>query len=66
MRTNIKIDDNLMNEAFRVSNLQTKTEIVHQAIKEFIQKRKKKDLSELAGKITFFEDYDYKTMRQEK
>ena len=63
MRTNIEIDDKLMEEAFRLANVKTKKELVHLALKEFIKAKKKKDLLELSGKIQFHEGYDYKSMR---
>ena len=36
MRTNIVIDDELLNEAFSVSNAKTKKDLIHEALKEFI------------------------------
>jgi Arc/MetJ family transcription regulator len=63
MRTNIEIDDELMEEAFRIANVKTKKELVHLALQEFIKAKKKKDLLELSGKIKFHEGYDYKSMR---
>jgi Arc/MetJ family transcription regulator len=63
MRTNIEIDDELMEEAFRLTNVRTKKELVHLALMEFVKAKKKKDLLELSGKIQFHEGYDYKTLR---
>ena len=63
MRTNIDIDDKLMEEAFRIANVRTKKELVHLALQEFIKAKKKKDLLELSGKIQFHEGYDYKSLR---
>ncbi|MDJ0594513.1 MAG: type II toxin-antitoxin system VapB family antitoxin [Pleurocapsa sp. MO_226.B13] len=63
MRTNIDIDDKLMEEAFRLANVRTKKELVHLALQEFIKAKKKKDLLELSGKIQFHEGYDYKSLR---
>ena len=60
MRTNIFLDDELLKEAFRLSNARTKKELIHLALEEFVQNRKRKDLRELKGKISFFEGYDYK------
>ena len=53
MRTNIVIDDELSNEAFAVSNVKTKKDLIHEALKEFIHLKKRKDLTELAGAIKF-------------
>ena len=63
MRTNIEIDDKLMEEAFSLTNVRTKKELVHLALQELIKAKKKKDLFELSGKIKFHEGYDYKSMR---
>ncbi len=63
MRTNVVIDDKLIQEAFRLTKLKTKKEIIHKALEEFIQNRKRLDLREVRGKIRFAEGYDYKKMR---
>lgn len=63
MRTNIEIDDDLMEEAFKLTNARTKKELVHLALIEFIKAKKKKDLLELSGKIQFHDNYDYKALR---
>jgi Arc/MetJ family transcription regulator len=63
MRTNIEIDDELMEEAFRLTNVRTKKELVHLALLEFVKAKKKKDLLELSGKIQFHESYDHKVLR---
>jgi len=64
MRTNIVIDDELLNEAFSVSNAKTKKDLIHEALKEFIQLKKRKDLVELAGAVSFHKNYDHKKMRK--
>lgn len=66
MRTNIVLDDELIEEAVKVSNAKTKREAVHLALKEFVENRKKRDLMDLRGKIQFSSDYDYKKMREGK
>lgn len=63
MRTNIVIDDELMNEAISLTGIHTKRELVNLALKELVQNRKKKDLFKLAGKIEFREDFDHKATR---
>lgn len=64
MRTNIDIDDNLIEQAFSVSRIRTKKELIHEALKEFIRLRRRKDLTELAGFIEFSKDYDHKKARE--
>jgi Arc/MetJ family transcription regulator len=66
MRTNIDIDDALLKQAFRFSQAKTKKELIHQALKEFVENRRRLNLSELEGKIEFVDEYDYKSMREGK
>ena len=63
MRTNIVIDDELMNEAISLTGIRTKRELVDLAIKELVQNRKKKDLFKLAGQMEFSDDFDHKEVR---
>jgi len=65
MRTNIVLNDDLIEEAFKYSsNITTKKELVETALLEYVNNRKRKNLKELKGKISFRDDYDYKSMRQ--
>lgn len=64
MRTNIVLDDELVEEAFAVTGAHTKKELVHLALEELVRSRKKKDLTELAGRIRLRDDYDYKALRE--
>ena len=41
MRTNIDLDDSLLEEAFRLTNVRTKKELVNMALKELIRNQKK-------------------------
>ena len=63
MRTNIDIDDALIDEVMKVANVKTKKEAVHLALQEFLKAKKKKDLFDLAGKIAFEDSYDHKALR---
>ena len=63
MRTNIVIDDALIEEAFAVSNLKTKRELVDQALREFVVRHKRKNLMDLYGSDGMDPDYDYKRAR---
>lgn len=64
MRTNIDIDDELLGQAFSVSRMRTKKDLIHEALRELIRLKKRKDLAELAGLIEFREGYDHKKMRE--
>jgi Arc/MetJ family transcription regulator len=64
MRTNIVIDDDLLEEAFSVSGARTKKDLIHEALRAFIRLNKRKDLMELAGTINFYKGYDHKKLRK--
>lgn len=64
MRTNIDIDEQLLDEAFSVCRARTKKDLIHEALREFIRLKKRKDLTELAGSIQFHKGYDYKKLRK--
>ncbi|MCD8138478.1 MAG: type II toxin-antitoxin system VapB family antitoxin [Planctomycetaceae bacterium] len=64
MRTNIVIDDDMMQTAMEVSGIRTKKGVVEQAIREFVARRTRKDIRDLRGKIRFADGYDYKAGRK--
>lgn len=66
MRTNVVIDDALLNEAFKYSGLHTKKDLINEALIEFVEHRKRMDLRKLRGKVQFQEEYDYKGLRRGK
>ena len=63
MRTNIVLDDALVQEAQKLSNIKTKRELIEKALREFVANRKKLDLRALKGAKLLSEDYDYKQSR---
>ena len=64
MATNLKINDQLLNEARKLGGFPSKRETVDTALAEFIQHRKQLELLKLEGKIDFLEDYDHKALRK--
>jgi len=64
MRTNIDIDERLIQEAMEVASLTTKKETVSLALEEFVARHRRKDLRELFGQVKFAPDYDYKAARE--
>ncbi|WP_045216026.1 type II toxin-antitoxin system VapB family antitoxin [Desulfonatronovibrio magnus] len=64
MEAKIAIDDNLLQDALSVSGLQTKEELINEALREYIKVKKRKDLTELAGRIEFYQDFNHKKMRE--
>jgi len=51
MRINIVIDDKLMEEALRSSDLLTKKEVIEEALKLLVQVKKQSRLKSLRGKL---------------
>jgi Arc/MetJ family transcription regulator len=66
MRTNIFLDDALVEEAMILGNIKTKKELVSKALQEFITTRKRLNLLDLDGKIDFSRSYDPKSLREGK
>lgn len=67
MRTNIEIDDTLMQEAMRSGGFKTKRETVEAALKMLSARRTSyRKILDLSGKVEFDPDYDYKAMRKGK
>ncbi|HIP59237.1 MAG TPA: type II toxin-antitoxin system VapB family antitoxin [Campylobacterales bacterium] len=66
MRTNIVIDDTLLEEAFKYTDLKTKKDLIHLALKELVDNHKKMSLLDIKGDISFEIDYDYKKLRDSK
>lgn len=64
MRTNIVLDEKLVQEASTLTGVRTKRELVDLALRELIRSRRKKNLFDLAGKIQFVDDYDHKSLRE--
>lgn len=51
MRTSIEIDDELMADAFRISGLKTKREVVHWALRHMVRMAMQKEIRSLRGKV---------------
>ncbi|MDP8948310.1 MAG: type II toxin-antitoxin system VapB family antitoxin [Actinomycetota bacterium] len=64
MRTNIVLDKELVEEAFRYAGVRTKRELVDLALREFVENHRRKDVRELRGKDLIRPDYDYKALRE--
>ena len=64
MATNLSIDANLLDEALIISGLPTKKDTVNQALMEFVQRRKQREVTTLFGSLPQDADYDYKKGRK--
>lgn len=64
MRTNIIIDDDLMNEAMMLTKIKTKKSVVETSLKLLVQIKKQEQLKNLRGKLKWSGDLD--AMRSDK
>jgi Arc/MetJ family transcription regulator len=58
MRTNIVIDDRLMQEAFRATGLKTKREAVEEGLRTLVRLQKQADIRRFRGKLQWKGDLD--------
>ena len=64
MRTNIVLDDDLVQQGLALTGMRTKRDLVHLALSELVRRRRRKDLLDLAGKVKLRPDFGHKTMRR--
>ena len=64
MRTNIVIDDKLMNEAMALTQLKTKKAVVETGLKLLIQIKKQERIKGMRGKLKWDGDLDAMRMDQ--
>ncbi|MEN9430321.1 MAG: hypothetical protein RJA86_1180 [Pseudomonadota bacterium] len=63
MRTNIVIDDNLMNDALKVTGLKTKKEVVELGLKILVKLNQQEAIKAFRGKLTW--DGDLEALRNQ-
>ena len=64
MRTNIVIDDKLMNDTLKVTGLRTKREAVELGLRTLLRLRKQQEIRKYRGKLSWEGDLD--AMRTDK
>lgn len=64
MRTNIVIDDKLIQEAMALSNLKTKKAVVESGLKLLVQIKRQEQIKNLRGKLKWDGDLDAMRMDQ--
>ena len=64
MRTNIVLDDELMADASKLTQLTTKREVVDLALRELVARRRRKDVLDLVGQNLIAPDYDVRAVRR--
>lgn len=63
MRTNIVVDDILMEEALKLSGVKTKKSVVDKALKLLVQVKRQEAIRELRGKLSW--EGDLSEMRRD-
>lgn len=56
LRTNIELDENLVDEAMKLTQIRTKKELVNFALRELVNKAKRRRILELEGKVEWVGD----------
>lgn len=64
MATNLAIDDNLIEEARRLSKLKTKKAAINEALQEYVQRHRQMEVLGLFGRVDIDPDYSYKEQRK--
>ena len=63
MRTNVDLDEKLVQEAFKYAKGKTKRGLVHQALQEFVEHHQRRDVRELRDAVKIRQGYDHKKLR---
>ena len=66
MPTNLKLNDELINATVKLGNFKSKQEAVNTALAEFVERRQRLRILDLAGKIAFDPKWDYKKLRRRR
>lgn len=66
MPTNLKLDDRLIDATVKLGNFKSKQEAVNTALAEYVQRRQRLRILDLAGKIVFDPKWDYKKLRRSR
>jgi len=64
MTTNIDLDQQLIEQAMRISGHQTKKAVVNQALEEFVRRHQQQAILDLFGEVDYEAGYDYKAHRK--
>lgn len=63
MRTSIVLDDQLVEEAMRLTHVASKRQLLELALRELVASRQRPDLRDLFGADLIAPDYNYKAAR---
>lgn len=63
MRTNVVLDDELIEQAMRISHVKTKREMIDLALREFVSRHSQKNILDLVGQELIDPEYDVRKVR---
>ena len=63
MATNVEIDPELIQDALALSGKHTKREVIEEALREYVLRRKQQGVLKLFGTVEYDSRYDYKRQR---
>jgi Arc/MetJ family transcription regulator len=66
MRTNIELDDDLIERGLTLTGTKTKRQLVHLALEELVRARTRRNMLDLAGEIAFQEGFDHRVLRRRR
>jgi len=66
MRTNLAIDNTLLEYALQVGGMKAETETINLALEEFIKKRKGENVISAFNTVEYDENYNYKELREKR
>jgi Arc/MetJ family transcription regulator len=58
MRTTLNLDDAALKSAMKVSPERTKTDIINEALREYVRRRRVRDILQFEGKLPWEGDLD--------
>ncbi len=64
MRTNIVLDDVLVEEAMSLTQARSKKDVVDRALRELVARQRQRALRELVGRDLIAPDYDVRAVRE--
>ena len=66
MATNVQIDPDLIRDALLLGGKRTKSEVIEEALQEYVLRRKQQQLLNLFGTVDYDPEYDYKKLRSRR
>jgi hypothetical protein len=66
MRMTLNVPDELISAAMKNAEVQNKTAVIVEALKEYVRKKKRERLMALRGKALFYEGFNPELLRDEE